>query len=96
MSRYIDAEALKRILLAKSEQEMNKTTYPHSWSFAYLNFVINLEAIQTADVEPVRHGHWKQLYQKSPRYVCTFCNHLFNNREWKYCPHCGAKMDGKE
>ena len=49
----------------------------------------------TADVVEVRHGEWKKLYDKAPRYVCTACNHLYNNREYKFCPNCGAKMDGE-
>ena len=39
-------------------------------------------------------GEWKKLYDKAPRYVCTACNHLYNNKEYKYCPNCGAKMKG--
>ena len=41
-------------------------------------------------------GEWKKLYEKAPRYVCTSCNHLFNNKEYKYCPNCGARMKGGE
>lgn len=37
-------------------------------------------------------GFWKQVSDKSPRYKCVICNHLFNNKEYKYCPNCGAKM----
>ena len=37
-------------------------------------------------------GEWKQAYNSSPRYVCTHCNHLYNNKLFKYCPNCGAKM----
>ena len=39
-------------------------------------------------------GEWLKKYEKAPRYVCTACNHLYNNKEYKYCPHCGAKMEG--
>lgn len=39
-------------------------------------------------------GEWKKVHDKAPRYVCTSCNHLCNNKEYKYCPHCGAKMSG--
>jgi hypothetical protein len=39
-------------------------------------------------------GEWKQAYNSFPRYVCTNCNHLFNNKSFKYCPNCGAKMKG--
>ena len=40
-------------------------------------------------------GEWIKKYDKAPRYVCTVCNHLYNNREYKYCPHCGAWMKGE-
>ena len=39
-------------------------------------------------------GEWKKVSDKSPRYHCTICNHLYNNAEYKYCPFCGAKMKG--
>lgn len=42
----------------------------------------------------VRHGEWREVNEKYPRYMCTFCNHLFNNKNYNYCPYCGAKMDG--
>lgn len=41
-------------------------------------------------------GVWIKKYDKAPRYVCSVCNHLFNNKEYKYCPNCGAKMKGAE
>lgn len=40
-------------------------------------------------------GEWIKKYDKAPRYVCSVCNHLFNNKEYKYCPNCGAYMKGK-
>ena len=39
-------------------------------------------------------GEWKKVSDKSPRYKCTICNHLYNNREYKHCPFCGARMKG--
>ena len=54
-----------------------------------------LMELKKKDVVEVRHGEWKKLYDKAPRYVCTACNHLYNNREYKFCPNCGAKMDGE-
>lgn len=40
-------------------------------------------------------GKWHKEYNTYPRYICTNCNHLFNNKSFKYCPHCGAYMGGK-
>lgn len=48
------------------------------------------------DVQEVKHGRWKQIYNTYPRYVCTSCDHLFNNNGFRYCPNCGARMDGYE
>ena len=55
--------------------------------------------IPAADVAPVRHGHWigKGYVCGETEYQCSECKET----EWrtsasrlKYCPFCGAKMDG--
>ena len=46
----------------------------------------------SADVVEVRHGEWREVNDKYPRYVCTVCNHLFNNKNYNYCPCCGAEI----
>lgn len=56
---------------------------------------VRVKAIPTADVVEVRHGEWREVNNRYPRYVCTICNHLFNNKNYNYCPNCGAKMDGE-
>ena len=51
-----------------------------------------------ADVAPVRHGRWveKEKYTFGIMYDCSLCEDriLDNGHHWKYCPNCGAKMDG--
>lgn len=58
-----------------------------------------------ADVEPVRHGHWISLDDYFEDAQCSECGDAlvigdcsFNDfcECYKYCPNCGAKMDGKE
>lgn len=53
-----------------------------------------LVALPAADVKPVIHAHW---------YVddgCAYCSNCRNNfkkailKEAKYCPKCGAQIDG--
>ena len=39
-------------------------------------------------------GEWKLAYNSYPHYVCSHCNHLYNNKSFKYCPYCGARMSG--
>jgi outer membrane protein assembly factor BamD (BamD/ComL family) len=52
------------------------------------------ESLYNAGYRKQSRGEWKQAYNSFPRYVCTNCNHLFNNKTFKYCPNCGAKMKG--
>lgn len=62
----------------------------------------------TADVVEVKHGYWREgtflkvggLADVYPSVICsdcgiTFCDIVNNhNYMYRYCPNCGAKMDG--
>lgn len=63
-----------------------------------------LDEIPTADVAPVIHGRWidPPLYGNK-NCICSECGRLISiQSSWrgeimqKYCPNCGAKMDGGE
>ena len=86
MARYIDADVLIKNIAAIADMRRLSTK----------TVGIAIDDTPTAEVVEVRHGRWKKVYDKSPRYMCTVCNHLFNNKEYKYCPNCGAKMDRKD
>ena len=57
----------------------------------------------SADVEPVRHGHWVEHDEDtlSNEAECSECHKRIGYsglpdrflREFKYCHNCGAKMD---
>ena len=50
-----------------------------------------------ADVTEVRHGEWKTPYDgfhDMIEIVCSVCGHT-GMKHFKYCPACGAKMDGE-
>ena len=49
----------------------------------------------TADVEPVRHGRWV-VDSGILSLRCSECNTFSYGETWKYCPNCGARMDGEE
>ena len=56
-----------------------------------------LEALPTIEAKPVVHAHWNDDGR------CTNCGghapffaYADDWFETKYCPHCGAQMDGKE
>lgn len=80
MSRYIDADKIK---------------------FQYLPLALlpdmfvtraDIEKIPTADVAPVRHGHYREVGKRSTIFVCSACDIPYPYTT-KYCPNCGAKMD---
>ena len=65
--------------------------YPEDKVFA--SAIINAPA---ADVAPVFHGRWIWRNKWEPfefKYECSIC-HDGSDLESKYCPNCGAKMDG--
>jgi rubrerythrin len=56
-------------------------------------------SVQRANAVEVRHGVWRlETDEEMPNpmfklVVCSVCNEK-NNATPKYCPHCGAKMEG--
>lgn len=50
-----------------------------------------IEAIQPADVAPVRHGKW--LHRKNGVAYCSECEVDTVEDETNYCPNCGCRMD---
>lgn len=55
-----------------------------------------------ADVVEVRHSYWQCFNVRMPSrdITCRYCHRtetISNGEEdFEYCPHCGAKMDGKD
>lgn len=58
--------------------------------------------IPAADVAPVVHGEWAPSEGNPGFLVCSVCGDCYvydewvDGRKWRYCPNCGAKMDGKD
>ena len=88
MARYIDAEKLINnidALVINSQDVM---------------FIRKLIAdLETEDVKPVVHAHWYRNWVDVP--VCSNCKFGWDSQPeldgkplFKYCPNCGAKMDG--
>lgn len=86
MSKYIDAEKLKRHY-AWWDDEAKKI----------FDEIIDLQP--AADVVEVRHGKWEWNNKDEYFYSCSNCGHeaYGNTAEiasgfYNYCPRCGAKM----
>lgn len=75
----------------------------------YLSYVVKwlseefeIEDAPAADVAEVVHGQWYMLDDcANAGLYCSACNRRVHHEEFaykklksKYCPHCGARMDG--
>ena len=74
--------------------------YGHMDEFIpYETMVSDLRGMPAADVAPVRHGRWERVIPSksaakwSTKVSCSNC-HSAGYAHHKYCPNCGAKMDG--
>lgn len=59
-----------------------------------------LKSVPAADVAPVAHGRWIKTDHGNDTLLasCSQCNYPVDwwRGKTKYCPNCGAKMDGDE
>lgn len=80
MDEYIDRKALLR-------------TRPdiENWGGPYGYSISAIKQFPAADVAPVRHGKWIRHGDWSE---CSLCGES-GTSHIKYCPNCGAKMDGE-
>lgn len=102
MSDYISRQAAIDALW-KISNEMDSVYY----TAAIHTAVESLESLPTADVVPVVHGRWIDRIIDDTHYVyCSECGDEYVEDDlrldswvkqyFKYCPVCGAKMDGGE
>lgn len=68
-----------------------------------------ISEMPAVDAEPVRHGYWIPVETETGvaaygvyemtvmNYKCSECGGLIDisEKDFKYCPHCGAKMDAE-
>lgn len=75
-------------------------TLEHEWGYESMRE--DLQNLPSADVEEIVHGEWKVTVLEASEKVfrtggphCNICGKMAPQR-YSYCPHCGAKMDGKK
>ena len=104
MAEYIEREALRDELLNISIDISN--LYNCGILEGLDRATKRLNEQPAADVAPVRHGRW-ELHGNdddlSASYFCSLCGWNIDEYEYldhfshfRYCPNCGAKMDGTE
>ena len=91
MSRYIDADKIEWRLIIPT----NATTAEENMIYHARKLV---EFQKTADVAPVVHGEW---IVEGQEVYCSKCKKI-SGYNWngasafsKFCPNCGARMDGE-
>lgn len=52
----------------------------------------SLKNVPTADVAEVKHGKWTSNGLRNPQ--CSLCRN-YNIEKSRFCPNCGARMDGE-
>lgn len=97
MPEYIERETLML------EIEDSYRNNPHSdpkirqmHNHEHRHFLVLASKQPTADVAEVKHGKWIE-YQIPNIITCSECDWGtgVDEKSFKYCPHCGAKMDLK-
>ena len=96
--RLIDADALVENI--KSEIDDDKEIYPDDKTSiifrAGMKTVIRIVKNQDT-FDPVKHGHWIFAEDMVSYIKCSECGDdicWVNTKRPKYCPNCGARMDG--
>lgn len=90
MSRYIDCEACKDHF-----HDVVLDILLSSWDHKPDIIIDAFLSLPKADVQPVVHAKWVchepeiGLY-----YSCSRCGYNTLQGMYKFCPNCGAKMDG--
>lgn len=99
MAEYIERETIKAEMIHYSFKSPDMTV---------TEFVE--DELPAADVAPVLHGRWERIGIKGrkglPIYPCCSACGIVSaayrseweglRGAWKYCPNCGARMDGAE
>lgn len=90
---YISRKAVRDAIASLSIERFELSNAYRLYVEALDNVDKKVVKIPTADVEPVRHGRWLPHNVKDGWYYCSECVSLPRDRT-KYCPNCGARMDG--
>ena len=88
MAEYIEREAVEKFI----EDGLNNQDVAKRFGHDAIEIMAEVHYMPAADVAPVVHGAW-QVTDRFKAY--SVCGYAFARLlPDKYCPHCGAKMDG--
>ena len=100
MLRYIDAD--KKVHIQIFDEEHEEYILLEKTIADCLDSYTDEGCPEPADVQEVKHAHWRirswetEYGDRTPNYyICSNCD-VINDLSTRYCPNCGAIMDGKE
>ena len=98
MAGYIEREALEVELNHRLNFLMGENGEYDHYTSGFDEAVTRVENFPAADVAPVRHGKWLYGDYYDIGDVCSECDwdSEMTHPSYRYCPNCGAKMDGGE
>ena len=109
MAEYIEKSAVKTAIKSYFKSLIDKNKYKIHVLDANADICKVIGEMHDADVVEVKHGSWKMFVDEhlicATEFVCSNCNESFCTSEMedsdfikmmKYCPNCGAKMEGVE
>lgn len=96
MTEYIEREALREVLVGFRDAFADVDDED---SCGLIEDVLwEMNAQPAADVAPVVHGEWLLKHIGAGHYwECSICHTnpcIYVTQHTKFCPNCGAKMDG--
>ena len=100
MTKYKDADELSKRLNACKYPAEKTTMRQVTYNAAISDACRIVDALPTADVVEVRHGHWEKVDDNPYEYVgmCSVCRNEVKQPTcmlkpiYSYCPICGALM----
>ena len=107
MPKYINADEIDYKIICYPHYDFyTKKVYTKELDGMYA-FKADIDAMPTADVQEIRHGHWIKKNLDAFRKVecsCSMCgwsgvenyDSYVDIHDFEFCPYCGAKMDGEE
>ena len=92
--RLIDADKLEYVLAKHQAHYYGDSDYYEGISQGFNLARYDVKEAPTIEAEPVRHGHWN-IVEGMPT-QCSCCGYYVKQKTYKYCPYCGARMEGVE
>lgn len=92
---------MARLIDESKAYEVLTDYYHHSTDTQHAALREALGRVESVDAVPVVHGHWKEdTGGYDGFWICSHCGFVSEASAadllYRYCPHCGARMDGKD